>query len=470
MGKGKNMNGEIQLKKTYVLDTNVLLQSPHAIQSFGDNMVVLPEVVLEELDRFKKEPGELGANARYTARFLDKLREKGRLNEGVSLDNGGILKVEMNHYNVELPKSWDKYKCDNRILQVCKGLMEDGHSVFLVTKDIFERIKADIVDVIAQDFFNEQVPVYDEQYSGRMEVYVHPDKINEFYSNHKPIRPEDVTVYSEQDEPINPQLEINQFLILRSYNNSKQTALGRFDGKEIIPLRFLNVSPFGVNPRNAGQKFMQEALFDDVDATPLVIVKGPAGTAKTFYALAVGLHKIIEERNKAFRKILVCRPNVTMDEDLGFLPGTEEEKIAPFMRPIRDNLEILIDNDDERRYYNEKELKDKVDELFDRKIITSEAIAYLRGRSINRHWVIIDEAQNLTPKQVKGIITRAGMGTKIILVGDPHQIDHPFLDERTNGLCYAAEKMIGSKLCCQITLSENECERSPLAFEAATRM
>lgn len=464
------MNGEIQLKKIYVLDTNVLLQSPQALLSFGDNIVVLPEVVLEELDKFKKEPGELGANARYVARYLDKLREKGRLNEGVPLDNGGTLRVEMNHYNVKLPKSWDKYSCDNRILQVCKGLKEDGYSVFLITKDIFERIKGDIVDVIAQDFFSEQVPKYEEQYTGRIEVYTHPDKINEFYSNHKPIKLEDVAVYQENDIPVIPELEINQFLIIHSFNNSKQTALGRFNGKEIVPLNYLNINPFGVTPRNAGQKFMQEALFADTDSVPLVIVKGPAGTAKTFYALAVGLHKILEERTKMYRKILILRPNVMMDEELGFLPGTEEEKIAPFMRPIRDNLEILIDNDDERRYYNEKELKDKVDELFDRKIITSEAIAYLRGRSINRHWVIIDEAQNLTPKQVKGIITRAGMGTKIILLGDPHQIDHPFLDERTNGLCYAAEKMKGSKLCCQITLTENECERSPLAYEAATRM
>lgn len=458
------------MKKTYVLDTNVLLQSPQALQSFGDNIVVLPEVVLEELDKFKKESSELGANARYVARYLDKIRQKGRLNEGVSLDNGGMLKVEMNHYNAQLPKSWDKHSYDNRILQVCKGLQEEGHTVFLITKDIFERIKADIVDVISQDFFSEQVPTYEEQYSGRMEVYAHPNKINEFYSNQKPIQPYEVMMYLGNEQPITPELEVNQFLIIHSLNNSKQTALGMFNGREIVPLNHQNVNPFGVTPRNAGQKFMQEALYADADQLPLVVVKGPAGTAKTFYALAVGLHKIVEERSKRYRKILVCRPNITMDEELGFLPGTEEEKIAPFMRPIRDNLEILIDNDDERRYYNEKELKDKVDELFDRKIITSEAIAYLRGRSINHHWVIIDEAQNLTPKQVKGIITRAGVGTKIILLGDPYQIDHPFLDERTNGLCYAAEKMKGSKLCCQITLTENECERSPLAYEATTRM
>ncbi len=457
------------MKKTYVLDTNVLLQSPHAIESFGDNLIVIPEVVLEELDKFKKDAGELGANARYVARYLEGLRAKGRLNEGVELENGGTLKVEMNHHSVKIPPSWDINSNDNRILQVCKGLQEDGHTVFLITRDIFERIKGDIFDVISQDFFNEQAPKYEEQYTGRVEVYVSSEKINEFYSMHKPIQKEDISLHESAGYD-DQGLQMNQFLIIRSENNSKHTALGRFNGKEIVPLNFLNVNPFGVTPRNAGQKFMQEALLMDSDVFPLVVVKGPAGTAKTFYALAVGLHKIIDEKCEKYRKMLICRPNVTMDEELGFLPGTEQEKIAPFMRPIRDNLEILVDNDDDKRYSNEKELKDKVDELFDRKVITSEAIAYLRGRSIARHWVIIDEAQNLTPKQVKGIITRAGRGTKIILLGDPHQIDHPFLDERTNGLCYAAEKMKGSKLCCQVTLTESECERSPLAQEAASRM
>ena len=174
--------------------------------------------------------------------------------------------------------------------------------------------------------------------------------------------------------------------------------------------------------------------------------------------------------DQGYRKILVCRPNVKLDEDIGFLPGTEEEKIAPFLRPVIDNLEILVDSNESERYQSEMDLKDKIDELFDRKIITTEAIAFIRGRSIAKQWVIIDEAQNLTPRQVKGIVTRAGAGTKIILVGDPEQIDHPFLDERTNGLCYAAERMKGSPLCYQLTLSEEDCERSPLASESSVRM
>lgn len=457
------------MPKTYVLDTNVLLHCPQAIMAFGDNTVVIPEVVFEELDRFKKESGELGINARYVGRIIDNLRQKGRLNEGVFLDNGGILKVEMNHYNVNLPPNWDKAKADNRIIQVCKGLENRGEQVILVTKDIFERIKADILDVFAQDFLSDHVPKVEEQYKGRCHLFTSGETINSFFSSHRPITLNDLHIYQDDNyTPQIPNLTQNEFIILHSVENSKHTALGRFNGNSVVPLIHSKITPFGVIPRNAGQKFMQEALCTDADIAPLVIVKGPAGTAKTFYALAVGLHKMLETQNRVYRKMLICRPNITMDEKIGFLPGSEQEKIAPLMRPIRDNLETLLDCDQDN--INEKQLEDKVDEFFDRKIITMEALAFLRGRSLQRHWVIIDEAQNLTPKQVKGIITRAGLGTKIILLGDPEQIDHPFLDARSNGLVYAAEKMKGSPYCFQVTMLPDECERSPLAAEGARRM
>lgn len=458
------------MKKTFVLDTNVLLQTPYALYSFGDNIVVMPEVVLEELDRFKKDNTELGANARHVARIIDGLRLQGDLTEGVPLENGGILKVEMSHNDVTLPQGWDKNSNDNIILKVCKGLSDKGENVFLVSKDLFERIKSSIIGIVAQDFQAEQAPEFDEQYRGRRDVYSEGSKIDEFYKKNK-MSVQDVYVfqkdYSKKEIPV---LVANEFLIIHAFDNEKKTALGRFDGKEIVPLNFVNERPFGVTARNAGQKFMQEALMMDPDKAPLVIVKGPAGTAKTFYSIAVGLHKILGSQTKLYRKILVCRPNVKLDEDIGFLPGTEQEKIAPFLRPVIDNLEVLIDNDESERYGSEKELKDKIDELFERKIINTEAIAFIRGRSIAKQWVIIDEAQNLTPKQLKGIITRAGAGTKIILIGDPEQIDHPFLDIRTNGLCYAAEKMKGSTLCYQITMVDEECERSELAYESARRM
>ncbi|MCG8482305.1 MAG: PhoH family protein [Clostridia bacterium] len=457
------------MKKTFVLDTNVILHTPLALNSFADNDIVIPAIVLEELDRFKKDSSELGANARLAARFIDELREKGDLIQGVPIPSGGTLRVELNCTNVTLPDSWPDHKNDNRILKVCMGLMDEGENVFLVTKDIFERIKADLLNIPVQDFLAEQVPSYEEQYRGILEVYTNDLSIDQFYETGK-IDIRDVFEYSQTAGSQEPVLVVNQFLIIHSYSDENKSALGRFNGEEIVCLQHSSKHPFGITPKNANQKFMQEALMLDADIAPLVIFKGPAGTAKTFYSLAVGLHKIMNEKDDSYRKILVCRPNIKMDEEIGFLPGNEQEKIAPFMRPIIDNLEILIDSNSSERYKNEVELKDKIDELFERNIITTEAIAFIRGRSIVKQWIIIDEAQNLTPRQVKGIITRAGKHTKIILIGDPGQIDHPFLDSRTNGLCYASEKMKESPLCFQLTLSEKDCERSELAFESSRRM
>lgn len=458
------------MKKYYVLDTNVLLQSPYAIYAFGDNDVVIPEVVLEELDRFKKEPTENGANARHVARMLDQMRANGSLVEGVALPNGGVLRIELNFHDVHLPEGWEPCKADNRILKVCKGLGEQGKQAILVTKDIFERIKGDIIGVTAQDFENEQVALPDNQYSGRQEVFTTAKRLQEFFekgtlsANHT-FRIDEETY---EEEPCS--FLMHEFMLLRSAESSKQTALARFDGERLVALKYLDERPFGVTARNVGQRFMQEALMMSSDEAPLVIIKGAAGTAKTFFSLAVGLHKIIEQKHREYTKILVCHPNVKFEEDIGFLPGSEKEKLAPFMRSVVDNLEILVDSDEKERYRDQNELNGKVDELFARNIITTEAIAYIRGRSIQRNWVIIDEAQNLSPKQVKGIVTRAGKGTKLILLGDPAQIDHPYLDSRTNGLCYASERMKGSPYCCQLTMCDDECERSPLAYDSATRM
>jgi PhoH-like ATPase len=235
-------------------------------------------------------------------------------------------------------------------------------------------------------------------------------------------------------------------------------------------LETIDEHPFGVRPRTAGQRFMQEALMLDPKIAPLVIIKGPAGTAKTFYSLAVGLHRILEDRDPVYRRIMVSRANVQFDEDIGFLPGSEQEKIAPLLRPIIDNLEVLVDRDEKERYKNEKELRDKVNELFERGIIITEALNFIRGRSLEQTYLIIDEAQNLTPRQVKGIITRVGRGAKVVLIGDPEQIDHPLLDARTNGLSYAADRMKGSPLCFQLTMESDECERSDLALDASVRM
>jgi len=455
------------VKKSFVLDTNVILQSPYAIYAFGDNDVIIPHVVLEELDRFKKEATENGANARQAARIFDSLREKGDLTKGVDLPGGGQIRIELNFKDVNLPEGWPSDKADNRILKVCKGISEQGGSAILVTKDIFERIKCSIIGIPVQDFQNEQVVSSDNQYHGRTVLYTTAKKIDEFYKKGV-LNTKHLHSYDEElglEIPIS--LTLNEFVLLKCQDNTKQSALGRFDGKQLFKLNYADERPFGIKPRNAGQRFIQEALMINSEEIPLVIVKGAAGTAKTLFSLAVGLQKV---SSKQYRKILVCRPNVKFDEDIGYLPGTETEKLAPFMRSVIDNLEILVDSDDSERYKNERELRDKVDELFSRNIVTTESIAYIRGRSIQNTWVIIDEAQNLTPKQVKGIVTRAGKGTKLILIGDPDQIDHPYLDSRTNGLCFASERMKGSSFCCQVTMNDDECERSQLAFDSAVRM
>ena len=456
------------MTKNYVLDTNVLLQTPDAFFCFEDNNIFLPIAVLEELDYLKTAEGELGANARQAIRFLEMLRKEGNLTEGVRLPSGGMLKLEINHVSEVLPDGFKEDKNDNRILKVCKGILSKEEPVILVTKDIVVRIKAQLMGIQAEDFTTEQAPVSEKQYTGREDVYVLEEKFEHFKK--KGVLPEDIYQLDKEGNKKTVKPVINQFFLLSSDQSDRKTQLGRFDGEKIVPLLYKKENPFGVKPRNVGQYFLQEALMESADRAPLVIVKGMAGTAKTFYSLAVGLEKVMEEREHPYRKIIISRPNVQFDDDIGFLPGSEQEKIAPMIRPIIDNLELLVDQDEKERFLDEQELSEKIVELFDREIIVAQAMNFIRGRSITQSYLIIDEAQNLTPKQAKGIITRAGRGTKIILLGDPQQIDHPLLDERTNGLSYASEKMKGSPLCYQITLTAEECERSGLAMDAIKRM
>ena len=455
--------------KIYVVDTNVLIQAPYALTSFEDNQVVLPMAVLEELDGLKKAEGEKGANARTAIRLLEMLRIKGDLLEGVLLENGGMLRVEKNFVHVSLPEDLPDEKMDNRILKVCKGLTESkNEQVILVTKDIVLRIKAQMLGIKAEDFHTEQVIDEKESYCGRREVFAPEELFKEFKK--KGISVREVYQIDESGKTICPELMENEFVIIKSDQSLKKTQLGRVEGGHIKKLEFRKSSPYGITPRNVGQYFLQEALMQPASKAPLVIVKGMAGTSKTFYSLAVGLEKILNHPSGEYRRILICRPNAQFDDDIGFLPGSEQEKISPLMRPIVDNLEQLIDSNEEERYRDEDELRGKLDEIFSRGIIQTEALNYIRGRSLDRTYLIIDEAQNMTPNQAKGIITRAGKDTKIILLGDPNQIDRPFLDERTNGLSYAAQHMRGSSLCWQITLTAEECERSPLAADAIKRL
>lgn len=456
------------MKKAYILDTNILIQYPCALYCFDDNEVILPLIVLEELDRLKKSEGERGANARESIREIEKLRQKGDLLSGVALPSGGSIRVEKNCVDVALPESLATSSPDNRILKICKAFHQDGQSSILVTKDIVLRLKAELLGIRAEDFETQQVVHKDKQYTGRMTCYVREDRFDQFKQGG--LSTQDLYQTDESGKPTAVELVNNQFIILKADQSIKKTQLARIQGDSVVPLTFINSKPYGVSPRNAGQFFLQEALMLPSEEAPLVIVKGMAGTAKTFYSLAVGLEKLVNNPQGEYRRILICRPNAQFDSDIGFLPGDEQDKISPLLRPILDNLEILIDSDDSERYQNEAQLRDKLEELFDRGIIQAEALNYIRGRSIIKTYLIIDEAQNMTPNQVKGIITRAGQGTKIILLGDPNQIDKPFLDERTNGLSYASEHMKGSGLCYQLTLTSDECERSVLAMDAIRRL
>ena len=399
----------------------------------------------------------------------EELRRQGDLRQGVPLQEGGVLSVETNCKDVELPPELPESKADNRILQVLKGLSgRDGREAVLVTKDLLLRLKAQVLGIRAEDFTAEQVHRSSEQYRGRCRVYAPEASFKEFKK--KGVRTEEVYQVDEAGEIIRPELFENEFVVLVSDQNEKKTQLGRVEQGVIRKLEYRKSTPYGISPRNAGQYFLQEALMQPADKAPLVIVKGMAGTSKTFYSLAVGLEKLLNHPTGEYRRILVCRPNAQFDEDIGFLPGDEQEKISPLMRPIMDNLEQLIDSNQETRYQDEAELQDKIAEIFDRGLIQTEALNFIRGRSIVKTYLIIDEAQNMTPNQAKGIITRAGEGTKIILLGDPMQIDRSFLDERTNGLSYAAEHMKGSPLCWQLTMSAEECERSALAMDAIGRL
>ena len=458
------------MNKIYILDTNILIQSPNAIECFENNDVVLPISVIEELDSLKNVDGEKGANARRAIRILEQYRQQGDLMSGIPLNNAGTLRVEKNYIHVKLPSDFPDSKMDNRILQVCLGLTQSfpDNKVVLVTKDILLRIKAQILGILSEDFTTDQVSDEYLQYTGRIDLYAEEAYFKEFKK--KGISPNHVYQTDREGNRKAVNLVTNIFVILRSDQSTRKTQLGRFDGKKIVPLKYKKSAPYGVKPRNVGQYFLQEALMTSAEEAPLVIVKGTAGTAKTFYSLAAGLEQVFNTDQKDYRKILVTRPNVQFDNDIGFLPGTEQEKISPLMRPIIDNLEQLVDSNENERYDDEVALRGKIEEMFDRGIIVAEAMNYIRGRSFVQTYLIIDEAQNMTPRQVTGIITRAGKGTKVILLGDPKQIDNPFLDERTNGLSYASERMKGSSLCYQITLSTEECERSHLAMDAIERM
>lgn len=445
--------------KNYVLDTNVLVSSPHALLSFDEHNVYVTDTTLEELDHQKNKPGEQGANARAAIRMIDEASRRGDLISGAQLANGGRLHLLLNSSldSGKVPNTWGK-SADNAILQTCLDARQNIPNLTLISNDVAMRLKASAINLVAEEYRSEQMPHPSEQrYRGRRELYTRKETINELHS-HRQLSEAMVRSVLEQngDEGLNP----NEYVLLKDTENPKHTALARYTGQGLMRLE--TIKPYGITARNAGQHYAIDALMAPADEVPLVILQGPAGTAKTFLALAAGLEQVLE--NQAYTRILVARPNIKFDEDIGYLKGSEEEKIGPLIRPVMDNLEVLCKA--KRSLRNTS----YVQELFDDEVIVAQALAYMRGRSISDTWILIDEAQNMTPTQAFGIISRVGLGSKVILAGDPDQIDNPALDRKTNGLTYASERMRGSPLCAQVTFMDSECVRSRLAVEAITRL
>lgn len=431
--------------KYFVLDTNVLLHNSDAITCFGDNTVVLPMTVIEELDKFKKNNDELGRNARGVIRSLDRLRVQGSLGKGVRTEDGGTVWITME-------KEGDCGTCidlnipDNRIIATAFRLFREGKRVIFVSKDINARLKADALGIEVQDFEREKAD-FDQLYTGWRPLTVEGAIIDRLHRD-------------KQVELVNESFQPNEFILLRDTDNERHTKIGRAVGA--TRLQALNPSydsAFNLRPRSMEQRAALELLMDP--AIPLVSLIGQAGTGKTLLALAAGMANSL--KSSRYEKLLVSRPVIPLGRDIGYLPGSKDEKMKLWMQPIFDNLSYLIGltNGGKQDAATEQSIK----RLLREERIELEALTYIRGRSISRQYVIIDEAQNLTPHEVKTIISRAGEGTKMVLTGDPEQIDNPYLDSSSNGLCYTVERLKGQEACGHITLTRSE--RSHLASLAA---
>ncbi len=440
------------MKKNFVLDTNVLLHDPGAITSFADNDVVIPIYVIEEVDSFKKDLSELGRNARQLSRMLDELRRNGRLVDGVPIDgNGrGILRVAFAQRELPAKFALSSHSADNRILATALEVQQSAPETPLVfiSKDINLRIRAAALGLEVQDYAVERTEISD-LFSGIYNLSVSAETLSTLYADGEAPLPD----LDEDSPPYSP----NSFGIVTD-EAGQGSALVRLSPQEdkVILLKGSGQAVWGIRPRNKEQRFAFELLLDD--DIRLVTLVGRAGTGKTLLALAAGLQRVAEDQT--YQRMLVSRPVFPMGKDIGFLPGDVEDKLRPWMQPVHDNLELLLGISP-----SDKKKGRSTQELFDMDLVHIEPLTYIRGRSIPRQFILVDEAQNLTPHEVKTIITRVGEKTKIVLTGDPYQIDNPYVDSTNNGLVHVVNRFRGESIAGHVTLSKGE--RSNLAERAA---
>ncbi len=435
------------MKKTFVLDTNVLLHDPEALFRFEENEVVIPIWVVEEIDHFKRDVTEIGRNARRASRELDNLRLKGPIAEGVALETGGKLSISMERVENNLPPTLMDNKGDNLILGVAIALKNKKKNVVLVSKDTNLRIKANALGVEAQDYERGKIH-FDELYAGWTSIKVDSASLDRLYKERRIPVPQAAPPDS---------FHVNEMLHLEADDGTSKSALARFDKDDGIVLMDDQKPIWGITPRNKEQRFAMDLLLND--RISLITLVGKAGTGKTLLAIAAGLFKVAD--TQVYKKMLVTRPIFPLGKDIGFLPGELEEKLKPWMQPIFDNLELLLHLTEGGKG------KSPYRELVEHGILQIEALTYIRGRSIPCQYMVVDEAQNLTPHEVKTILTRACEKTKVVLTGDPYQINNPYVDASSNGLTYVAEKFKDHPLAGHITLTKGE--RSGLA-EAAANM
>lgn len=456
-------------EKLFILDTNVLVHDPAALFNFKGALIGIPSIVLEELDNFKAELSERGRNAREAARLLDNLRERGSLQEGVALDNGGHLKV------LFLPlENMPKFPFyldvnDNKILLTAFHFQQEGYDVRFISKDINARVKADSIGLHSEDYVKEKISA-DEFYKGWVTVEVPAVELKRDFPS---------ILDKLVDEKM---LAINEFVLVVSQHNPYNYRVFRYLGGRHFRIVHEPLLKWPLKARNPQQLMALDLLLDN--NIQFVTLFGPAGTGKTFLALLAGLHKALIEDE--YEKILVSRPVVPLGRDIGYLPGTVEEKLQSWMLPIYDNMEFIMhstqmgqhfeDLEGDRRGKNKKSAKhDKnrsqgslrsMEELVKSGKLSLEAITYMRGRSIPYQFILIDEVQNLTPHEVKTLVSRVGEGSKIVLVGDPYQIDSPYLDFISNGLVVVSDRFRGQRVFGTVYLQTSErSELSKLVSE-----